>query len=207
MQIRTTFSITAICVTGFALVGCGRGAPPPPHAAAVSSTVATEPVPVASSVLAFQVAAARCKQTTPNFTTTLSPACAKVAEMAVTMHDDYAAGIRAVDTATMTVRADYMRGMPLPTSNAAANVPTYGSAASMSDPSSFAGTVTIGPSAGTITVMWAKGALAGKRLVATPMLKTARNASLCWQVDAAGTTVASSVRQLGPELRASCTQQ
>lgn len=193
-----------IGIVGLMLAGCGHNASNSPHAARASSPTPAPQVALASNLRAFQAAATGCQKTTPPYTTTLSPACAKVADAALTVRRQYAAGIEAADTASMAMQALYVRNGKLPTTNVAAGLAAPDVLAGTNSSDNYVGSVAIGPVPGVITVTWAHGVLAGDKLVAAPAPLSHATANLCWQVDAADTTVPKITQQLGPELTNGC---
>lgn len=200
----TAATFAVIGITGVMLAGCGHGVPTPQHPTKASSTSPAPQTPLASNLQAFQVAAAGCQKSTPSYTTTLSAACAKVAEAALTIRRQYAAGIAAADAASMTIQTRYARVGTLPTTNAAAGLTATNGPDGAKESDDFTGSVVIGPLPGVITVTWAHGVLAGKKLVVAPVSSGSTNENLCWQVDAADTTVQQATRELGPELANRC---
>lgn len=206
MKCTTAAHLFVIGITGLLLTGCSRSAQDSSKSPRASSAMTTSAAqaPLVSNSQAFQAAATRCQKTTPRYSTALSSECAQVADAALALRRQYAAGIDLADTASMAIKALYTSSGKLPATNAGAGLSAPDALAAKNGAGKYVDSVTIGPTPGMITVIWAHGVLAGKKLVAVPMARSSAMPSLCWQVEDVGTTVPKITQQLGPSLTDQC---
>lgn len=96
MNNALTLRVATAVVVGITLAGCNHTtpqAPVTPVSRARPTTAPTATHPLASDPTALHAAIAKCRQTTPRYTTDLPPACAQVANAALAVRLQYAAGI------------------------------------------------------------------------------------------------------------------
>lgn len=205
MNKRLTLRVTTALACAFALAGCNHTTPQAPQrpvSRAQPARAATAAPLLESNSVALQGAIAKCRQTTPRYTTDLPPGCAQVANAALAVRLQYAAGIDELNTATMEMRAAFVQTGHLPPSNATTRDAALTPSVAVGDAGTTRATLSVGPSPGLVTVTWSGGALAGERLVATPAARAPGGP--CWQIDPTATTVPISVQRLGPVMSNAC---
>lgn len=185
---KRTYVFAFVAFVVLALGGCNRS---PAHVP--QQTLESDPT-------ALEAAMKACSPGSQNGTAPSSSDCQHVEYAAFVVRSQYAAGIGAEGTASTQLMTKYAMGGKLPSSNAEAGLP----APTDLDTGKYVGSVTVGPKPGLITVKWSGGALAGKVLVLTPRLPGGSHTQLCWNVDAAATTVPEMVRKLSPMIVGGC---
>ena len=175
-------------VIGLAAAGCNR------------NPVQVSQQTLESNPAALEAAMKACSPDTRNAAPRSSSDCQHVAYAAYTLGSQYAAGIGAEGTASTQLMTKYAMGVQLPSSNAEAGLP----APTDLGAGKYVGSVTVGPKPGLTTVKWSGGALTGKVLVLTPRLPDGSHTQLCWNVDAAATTVPEMVRKMSPMIVGGC---